>query len=366
MRILIAGGGTGGHVFPALAIGEALRDQMEDVEVLFVGSRGKMEMEKIPANGFKIIGLPIAGFHRRFTWKNLLFPFKLLYSLLLSFWVLWRFKPDCAVGVGGYASGPILKVAGWMGIPYILQEQNSFPGVTNRMLAAKAAAICVAWPGMDKYFPKEKIKLTGNPLRKGLTGSKLNAGQAKEHLKLDQSKKIILVLGGSLGAASINTAIQHNESWIKANNQIQLIWQCGKQYAADAEKLSVAQLKQVKLMPFIERMDMAYAAADIIVARAGAMSISELCLVGKPLILVPSPNVAADHQNKNARSLQDLGAAVLIPDNEVRARLFIEIDHLLKSPEIAHKIGEALAHQAKPDAASEIVRILQNIKSSRP
>lgn len=366
MRILIAGGGTGGHVFPALAIGEALRDQVEGVEILFVGSRGKMEMDKVPANGFKIVGLPIAGFHRRITWKNFLLPFKLLYSLWLSFLILWRFKPDCAVGVGGYASGPVLKVAGWMGIPYILQEQNSFPGVTNRMLAPKAAAICVAWPDMARYFPKSKINLTGNPLRKGIAELRLDHKQAKENFGLDPDKKVILILGGSLGAASLNSTVQLNEKWIRDNPQYQLIWQCGKRYARDSQKTPVATFDQVKLMPFIDRMDLAYAAADIIVARAGAMSISELCLVGKPLILVPSPNVAADHQNKNARSLQDLGAAVLIPDNEVRSRLFIEIDHLLKSPEKARTIGEALAHQARPNAADEVVQVLQTIKSSRP
>jgi UDP-N-acetylglucosamine--N-acetylmuramyl-(pentapeptide) pyrophosphoryl-undecaprenol N-acetylglucosamine transferase len=366
MRILIAGGGTGGHVFPALAIGEALRDQVVDVEILFVGSRGKMEMDKVPASGFKIVGLPIAGFHRRITWKNFLLPFKLLYSLWLSFWILWRFKPDCAVGVGGYASGPILKVAGWMGIPFILQEQNSFPGVTNRMLATKATAICVAWPDMDRYFPKDKIKLTGNPLRKGIAGSNLDIKKAKEHFGLDPDKKVILILGGSLGAASLNSTVQFNETWIRNNTNFELIWQCGKQYAADAQKTAVSTLDQVKLMPFIDRMDLAYTAADIIVARAGAMSISELCLVGKPLILVPSPNVAADHQNKNARSLQDLGAAILVPDNEVRSRLFIEIDHLLNNPDKARMIGEALAKQARPNAAEEVVRVLQTIKSSRP
>ena len=303
MRVLISGGGTGGHIFPAVSIANEIKSRYPHAEILFVGAESRMEMEKVPAAGYKIVGLPVYGFDRR----NLLRNFKVLWNLLKSIAmarkVVKEFRPDIAVGVGGYASGPTLWAASHMGIPTLLQEQNGYAGVTNKLLASKAEAICVAYEGMERFFPADRIVMTGNPVRQDLFNSTLSREEAVEFFGLDASKKTILVVGGSLGARTINQSIAQHINDIKDSN-VQLIWQTGKSYDADAQALLEATpCNNMKQMAFISRMDMAYKAADLVISRAGASSISELCLLEKPVILVPSPNVAEDHQTKNAEAL---------------------------------------------------------------
>lgn len=301
IKVIISGGGTGGHIFPAIAIATAVKKLEPDAEILFVGALGKMEMEKVPAAGFEIVGLPVAGFHRKLTLRNLSFPFKLLASMLKARKVVKDFQPDVAVGVGGYASGPVLRVASMSGIPSLLQEQNSFPGVTNRILALKAERICVAYDNMERFFPAEKINMTGNPVRDGLL-TEISKEAAAEFWGLDPNKKTILVIGGSLGARSVNNGISATVDQLDAD--VQLLWQTGKLYLEEMESKLDPKLKdRVKVMDFIARMDMAFAMADVVVSRAGASSISELALLGKPSIFVPSPNVSEDHQTKNAQAL---------------------------------------------------------------
>lgn len=363
MRILITGGGTGGHVYPALAIAEALRDAEPSVEVQFIGARGKMEMEKVPQAGYPIRALPIAGIQRRMTWKNILVPFKVIASLWLSWSYLRAFKPDVAVGVGGYASGPALRVAGWMGIPYILQEQNSYPGITNRILAKNAMWICVAWPGLERFFPKQKLVLTGNPLRKNLVIGNASRSEGISYFKLDEHKKTVLILGGSLGAKSLNQAVIANESWWREHAHLQLLWQCGKFYNERCKESATGQLDHVKVLPFIDRMDLAYSAADLIIARAGALTIAELCQLGKPVILVPSPNVAEDHQTKNARMLSDEGAVEMVSDKHVLTDLFPKVIALLLEPGKMESLSEKIREFAKPEAATAIANMLLRFKN---
>ncbi|MEI6682620.1 MAG: UDP-N-acetylmuramate--L-alanine ligase [Bacteroidota bacterium] len=316
-RVIISGGGTGGHIFPAIAIANALKAKVEGIEILFIGARGRMEMEKVPAAGFRIEGLPISGFQRRLTWKNLSFPVKVISSLIRARRIISEFKPDLVIGVGGYASGPTLRMATSMGIPSLIQEQNSFPGVTNRLLGKRVRKICVAYEGMNRYFPEEKLVLTGNPIRQEMV---LTQGKREEALKffgLDARKKTLLVIGGSLGARTINQAILKFVADGGNGNDIQVLWQTGKYYFENINANiphPVSRIPSLVILPFIDRMDMAYAAADLIVSRAGAIAISELCAVGKPLILVPSPNVSEDHQTKNARALVDKNAALMITD----------------------------------------------------
>jgi len=363
-HIIISGGGTGGHVFPALAIANALQRINPQIRILFVGAKGKMEMRKVPDAGYHIIGLPVAGIQRRLTWKNLLVPFKLIRSLVKSKRIIKHFQPDAVVGVGGYASGPVLRVASRRGIPVLLQEQNSYAGITNRMLAHRAAKICVAYEGMDKYFPGDKIELTGNPVREALIPQANKKQQAMEHFDLSPQIKTILVLGGSQGARSINESImRHLHDFEK--RQVQMIWQCGGNYHEQAVKAMASfSLPNIRLVDFIDRMDLAYAAADLIISRAGAGTISELALVKKPVILVPSPNVAEDHQTKNARSLADRNAALLVPDEEAPyvlvQKAFGIIDHDQQAEALARHIGEI----AKPDSAHKIAQeTLKLIKS---
>lgn len=364
MKILIAGGGTGGHIYPALAIADAVREIEPQAEFLFVGAKGKMEMEKVPRAGYRIEGLTIVGIQRRLTWKNLLIPFRLVASLVQSVQILRRFKPDLAVGVGGYASGPALRVASWLGIPVVLQEQNSYAGVTNRLLARSAALICVAWPGMERYFPGRNIVLTGNPLRAGFSRPELNPQDARRHLGMDPDARTILVMGGSLGARALNEAVQSGASWLAAHPDHQILWQCGQSHYAACQTSEVAALPQVFLRPFLDEMDMAYAAADLIVARAGALTISELCLIGKPAILVPSPFVAEDHQTKNAKALVDAGAAILIHNDEVAQKLFPEIERLSRDAVLRKNMASRMTDQARPGASKEIARrIIQLIKA---
>ncbi len=351
MRVIISGGGTGGHIFPAIAIANALKNIDPTIEILFVGAKGKMEMEKVPAAGYKIIGLTVAGLQRKFTAKNLLFPFKLIAGMMQAKRVVKEFKPDVAVGVGGYASGPVLRVASNAGVPCLLQEQNSYPGITNKILAKKSKRICVAYPGMERFFPSEKIVMTGNPVRQDIM-TKVERSEAVKHFGLDSSKKTILVVGGSLGARSVNDGIL---SGIKGlEEDVQLLWQTGKFYFEEM-KSGAGDVKSVKIQAFIKRMDMAYTVADVVISRAGALSVSELAVAGKPVVFIPSPNVAEDHQTKNAKVMVDDDAAILVKD--VDKNILIEkAQELLKDKELMSMLSKNILKHARPDAAEKIAR----------
>ncbi len=355
-RVIISGGGTGGHIFPAVAIADELKNRNPKIEILFVGAQGRMEMEKVPQAGYAIVGLPIAGLQRRLTFSNFLLPFKIAKSLLKARAIIRSFKPQLVIGVGGYASGPTLKMANLLGIPTLIQEQNSFAGKTNKLLAKKAKTICVAYDGMESFFSKEKIVLTGNPVRKEMS-VQVNRLEAFEFFKLDPNKKTILVIGGSLGARSINQAISNEiEGWKALENEIQVVWQCGKLYYENLlEIVEKSRAKNIVLLQFIQRMDLAYASADIVVSRAGALSVSELCLLGKASILVPSPNVAEDHQTKNAMSLVVKNAAILIKDNELNNKLMHIVKSLLADQSEIIKLESNCSSLAKPHATQEIV-----------
>lgn len=360
-KVIISGGGTGGHIFPAISIANALRKIDPEIEILFVGAEGRMEMEKIPAAGYKIIGLPVAGLYRSFTLKNIGVIFKLLKSLRLAKKVLKDFEPDVVVGVGGYASGPVLKQAGRMGIPTLIQEQNSYAGVTNKLLAEKASAICVAYDGMEKYFPAEKIIKTGNPVRQNFDNLKTVKEEALAFFNLRKDFPVVLVLGGSLGAGSINNSLSDNIGKLK-ETECQWLWQTGKHYFENVKALvSVSFTENISVHGFINRMDYAYAAADIIVSRAGAGTISELCLVGKPVILIPSPNVAEDHQTKNAKALSEREAAVLIPDSQAVETLVDEAVKLMSDLRRREVLSENIRKMADIDAdiriAKEVLKI---------
>lgn len=359
--MLISGGGTGGHIYPALAIANAWMEKHPGSEILFVGAEGKMEMQKVPEAGYTIKGLPVAGLQRSFTLANLSFPFKLWKSLKMAATIVNEFKPQLVVGVGGYASGPVLYAAQSKGIPTLLQEQNSYAGLTNKLLAKKAATICVAYPEMDRFFPKEKIKVTGNPVRKDLLDLSGKRVLGLQKFGLDASRKTVLVLGGSLGARTLNQAmVKHMADLEKAGYQV--LWQSGKFYFKEMEAaLKHAGLTHIHLREFIREMDLAYAAADLIVSRAGALSVSELCLVGKPVIFVPSPNVAEDHQTKNASACVKQGAAVLLPDAEAVELLKKTIDSLLQDEKQASALAENIKKLAMPDAATAIVSELERI-----
>lgn len=343
-KILISGGGTGGHIFPALAIANALR-RRTDAEILFVGADNRMEMEKVPAAGYKIIGLPVAGFDRKRLWRNFGVLLKLWKSIRKARKIVKDFQPDIAVGVGGYCSGPTLKAAQRAGVPTLLQEQNSYAGVTNKLLAKKAGSICVAYPGMERFFPADKISLTGNPVRKDLCETRLSPKEARKRFGLDPDLKTVLVVGGSLGALTLNESMERSINDL-AGRGIQVIWQTGKSFA-ERGAVDAKGLLGVVVTPFISDMAAAYQAADLVVSRAGAGAISELELLGKPAILVPSPNVAEDHQTKNAMALVTKKAAFMIPDSEARARLGAEIVNLLADPAMLKQTGQnarAMAH----------------------
>lgn len=353
IRVIISGGGTGGHIFPAISIADALRRLNPDVEILFVGAKGKMEMERVPAAGYDIIGLPVAGFQRRITHKNITFFFKLLSSILKARKIIKQFKPDVVVGVGGYASGPVLKAAASSGIPTVLQEQNSFPGITNRLLAKKASVICVAYPDMDRYFKTSGIVFTGNPVRYGLTGN-TDKQEAFSHFGLKPDLKTILVVGGSLGARSINNGILHNIELLK-NSNLQLLWQTGKNYFDQVQKEVLSSgLQNIRVMPFIQRMDFAYAIADVVVSRAGAGTISELALLEKAVVLVPSPNVSEDHQTKNAMALVKEKAAILVKDGESAENLMPVAIELVNDDGKLSELKERIKAFARPSADEEI------------
>ncbi|MDR1719480.1 MAG: undecaprenyldiphospho-muramoylpentapeptide beta-N-acetylglucosaminyltransferase [Dysgonamonadaceae bacterium] len=355
MKYIISGGGTGGHIFPAIAIANGISKRFPDAEILFVGAQGRMEMRKVPAAGYNIEGLPVAGFDRKNLLRNISVLAKLCRSLFLAWKIIRNFKPDVVIGVGGYASGPILKAANRMKIPTVLQEQNSYAGVTNKLLAKNATRICVAYEGMDQFFPAEKIVLTGNPVRKDLHAAHEKRTEAIAYFKLNPAKKTVLVLGGSLGARTINQSMMRYLDEIAAK-QVQFIWQTGEYYYREA----LASIRErvnlpVYMTDFISRMDMAYAVADLIVSRAGAGTISELCIVGKPVILVPSPNVAENHQMKNACALVEKDAAVLLADAEAPEQLIPAIFQLIEDENRMKELGENILKMALPDATDRIV-----------
>ena len=355
----MSGGGTGGHLFPAIAIAEAFKQRIPEVEFLFVGAKGKIEMIKVPEYGYKIEGLPITGFQRKLTARNLSFPFRLGYSLTKAMSIVRSFKPTLAIGTGGYASGPALKAAEWRGIPTYLQEQNSYPGVTNRLLGKKARKVFTAFETLDKYFPKDKLLLTGNPLRQQVAINSLDRTESVKHFNLDPSKKILFVTGGSLGARTINKAVAKHLATFKAQG-IQLIWQCGKMYLDEYKQ---HESEDVRVLGFVDRMDMAYAAADSLVTRAGASTISEIALIAKPAILIPSPNVAEDHQTKNVMALVEKNAAILLKDVDAEERLGETVNQLINVDEKRKNISENLRIFAKPNAANDIVDyIIKDLK----
>ncbi len=354
MRVIISGGGTGGHIYPAIAIANAIKEIKPDADILFVGAKGKLEMEKVPKAGFPIEGLWISGFHRKLTLRNLMFPIKLISSLMKARAIIRKFKPDVVVGVGGYASGPILQVATSKKVPALIQEQNSYAGVTNKILAKKVQKICVAYPNMEKYFPKEKIVFTGNPVRKDISNLQDRYKEALEHYGLDQNKKTTLLFGGSLGARKLNEALRDNTKLIADHPDVQWIWQMGKIYYEEFVECETAKLAHVHPMPFLERMELAYAAADVVICRAGALTVSELCIVEKPAILVPSPNVAEDHQTKNAMALVNEDAAILIKDKEVKEKIVHEVMELLSDEKKMENLKSQISTLKKETAAAEI------------
>lgn len=361
-RVLISGGGTGGHIFPAVSIANALRRRDPKTEILFVGAENRMEMEKVPAAGYDIVGLPVSGFDRKRLWRNFKVLFRLWKSLRRARKVLRDFRPDIAIGVGGYASGPMLKQAQRRGIPTLLQEQNSYAGVTNKLLAAKADAICVAYKGMERFFPADKITLTGNPVRADILSVKETRAQAKVALGFPEDKPLVLVVGGSLGARTINQAVAASIEQIEATGA-NMLWQTGKLYIDECAK-AAERHPAVQAMAFISRMDLAYRAADVVVSRAGAGTISELQLVGLPAILVPSPNVAEDHQRKNAMALVEQNAAVMILDGDCRDNLAREIKALLDDENKRQTLSENISKMALRASDEKIVdriyEILEN------
>jgi UDP-N-acetylglucosamine--N-acetylmuramyl-(pentapeptide) pyrophosphoryl-undecaprenol N-acetylglucosamine transferase len=366
LRIIVSGGGTGGHIFPAIAIANAIKVLRPDTEFLFVGAEGKMEMEKVPAAGYKIEGLWISGFQRKLTLSNLAFPFKVLSSLRKAKKILKSFRPDAVIGTGGFASGPMLQVAAKQGIPTLIQEQNSYAGITNKILSKKVDRVCVAYSGMEKFFPKEKIILTGNPVRQDILSLEGKRERGLELFGIDGSKRTILVIGGSLGARTINESIALCLGEFSKSN-IQLIWQTGKGYIETA-KQEVAKYEGmgIRAFDFIQKMDLAYAVADIVISRAGASSVSELCLVKKPTILIPSPNVAEDHQTKNAMALVTYNAAIIIKDSEAKEKLKEQAVALVKDEEACFKLSGNIARLALPDSAiaiaNEVISLVNNKK----
>jgi UDP-N-acetylglucosamine--N-acetylmuramyl-(pentapeptide) pyrophosphoryl-undecaprenol N-acetylglucosamine transferase len=350
-KFILSGGGTGGHIYPAIAIANELKSRFPDAEILFVGAKDKMEMQKVPQAGYPIKGLWIAGLQRRLTLDNALFPVKLMASLWESRKIVKRFKPDAVIGTGGFASGPLLQVANAMNIPTVIQEQNSYPGITNKLLSKKANAICVAYENLERFFPADKIILTGNPVRQDLIDIESKRTEAISYFKLDSNKKTILVLGGSLGARRINQLIEKELEKMLSQN-VQVIWQCGKFYIEEYKKYNQPN---VQVMAFIERMDLVYAAADIVISRAGASSVSELCIVGKPVIFIPSPNVAEDHQTKNAQAIVDKKGAILLKESELDSQFSLVFEALIKDEGKQKQLSEHIKQLAMPGATKQIV-----------
>ena len=356
IRIIVSGGGTGGHIFPAISIANALKAKdPEAVKILFVGAENRMEMEKVPAAGYEIIGLPIRGFDRYHPLNNFKTLYMVLKSMIKARRIIKDFKPMVAVGVGGFASGPLLRAAAALGIPTVIQEQNSYAGVTNKLLAAKAARICVAYPNMERFFPKDKILLTGNPVRQDLLEGENLKQKGQEYYKLDPNKKTLLIVGGSLGARTINESVMGHLDELEAAEDIQVIWQTGKYYYKQIqERLKGRVLHHVQVLEFVTQMNYAYAVADLVISRAGASSISELCLLQKAVILLPSPNVAEDHQTKNALALVEKGAAVMIPDTDARVELIKKALSLIHQPESLENLSKNIYKLAQQNSAGRI------------
>ena len=352
LKFILSGGGTGGHIYPAIAIANELKLRFPDAEFLFVGAKDKMEMQKVPQASYEIKGLWIAGLQRKLTLQNLMFPFKLMSSLWVSRKIIKAFKPNVVIGTGGFASGPLLQMANMLKIPTLIQEQNSYPGITNKLLSKKANIICVAYENLERFFPKDKIVLTGNPVRQDLLEIDSKRNEALKHFNLDPNKKTLLVLGGSLGARRLNQLIE-KEIYNLVSKDIQIIWQCGKLYYQDYKHFSDEKLIQV--VAFIDRMDLVYAAADFIISRAGASSVSELCLVGKPVIFIPSPNVAEDHQTKNARAIVDKKGAIIIKESELDSSFEPIFSNLISNENLQKELSENIKKLAKPNATKDIV-----------
>lgn len=369
LRVIVSGGGTGGHIFPAVSIANAIKAKHPQAEILFVGAEGRMEMHRVPAAGYKIIGLPIAGFDRKNMFKNIIVLWKILKCERLAKKVIKDFKPMVAVGVGGYASGPTLKVAGSMGIPTLIQEQNSYAGVTNKILAKSAKKICVAYEGMERFFPKEKIVLTGNPVRQGLVDSRISKAEASEKFGLDKNLKTVLIIGGSLGARTLNESVLGHLDEIR-NSDVQFIWQTGKYYSDEIKKRmsEVKPLDNLRVMDFISDMDYAYAVADLVVSRAGAGSISELCVLNKPAILIPSPNVAEDHQTKNAMALANKSAAIFLKDADAPEKLVEMAINTVNDSDMLRTLAENAGKMAFRNSADliadEVCKLAEEYKNS--
>ena len=361
-KFIISGGGTGGHIYPAVAIANELKTRFPDAEFLFVGAQDRMEMEKVPQAGYKIIGLWISGLQRSLSIQNLPFPLKLVSSLRKSQKILKEFKPDVAIGTGGYASAPLLRMAALRKIPCVIQEQNSHAGITNKWLSSKVQKICVAYEGMERFFPSEKIKLTGNPVRQDLLEISSKKEEAMGFFNLKNDKKTLLVLGGSLGARRINKLIEKSLPFFERNN-LRVIWQCGKFYE---ETYKNKATKAVQIHAFLNRMDLAYAAADFIISRAGALSASELCLVGKPVVFIPSPNVAEDHQTKNAMAISEKNAALLIKESDLDSIFESEFSELIASEVKQKTLSENIKKLAKPNATKDIVEEIEKLLKTKP
>jgi UDP-N-acetylglucosamine--N-acetylmuramyl-(pentapeptide) pyrophosphoryl-undecaprenol N-acetylglucosamine transferase len=358
LKFIISGGGTGGHIYPAIAIANELKNQYPDAEFLFVGAKDKMEMQKVPQAGYNIKGLWISGIQRKLTLKNAMFPFKLTSSLLTSYKILKEFKPNVVIGTGGFASGAVLKVASMMKIPTVIQEQNSYPGITNKLLAKKANAICVAYEGLDKFFPKDKIKFTGNPVRQDLLDIDTKRIKSLTYFELDSTKRTLLVLGGSLGARRINQLIAQEIDFITQLG-VQVIWQCGKMYYEEYSHFN--KNENVHVLAFIDKMDLVYAAADIVISRSGASSVSELCIVGKPTIFIPSPNVSEDHQTKNAMAIVAKKAAILLKESVLEENFRNTFADLLSNDAKQEKLSKKIHKLALPNATREIVHEIEKL-----
>ena len=357
INILISGGGTGGHIYPAIAIANELKLRYPEANFLFVGAKNKMEMEKVPQAGYAIKGLWISGIQRKLTIDNVSFPFKMLNSLRNASKIIKNFKPDIAIGTGGFASGPTLIMANRKGIPTLIQEQNSYPGITNKLLGKNAAKICVAYDHLERFFPLDKIVKTGNPVRQDLLSIHSKTEEGNTFFKVDKNKKTILVLGGSLGARKINQLVESNLDFFK-NQQVQVIWQCGKLYYEEYKKYNTSE--DIQVHQFLNRMDFAYAASDIIISRAGASSVSELCIVGKPVIFIPSPNVAEDHQTKNAKAIADQHGAILVRENELETFPII-FETLIKDKGKQEHLSENINELALPGATTDIVNEIEQL-----
>lgn len=360
-RLIISGGGTGGHVFPAIAIASAFRARYPDAEILFVGAQGRMEMTRVPEAGYKIEGLWISGLQRKFTLSNLLFPFKLVSSYVKASAIIATFKPHIVVGTGGYASGPVMLAANRFKVPSLVQEQNSYAGLTNKKLARHAKKICVAYPNMGKYFPADKLVLTGNPVRSDLLNLNAKRGEALKFFSFSEKERTLLIIGGSLGAKTINESVLSGLDKL-IDSQVQVVWQTGKIYYDNIKlKTAAKDLRRIRIYAFIKQMDLAYAASDAVISRSGALAISELCIAAKPAILVPSPNVAEDHQTKNAKALTDQNAAIMIKDGEARKKLVDEALKLIYDQQQSDRLANNIKTLGRPNAAEEIVNEIEKL-----